>query len=214
MQNRNVHEALELVQSLRGQLLARQWATRGFAGPTRILSGCLALLMAATMASPWFPQTVSAHFTGWTFLLIAALAMNVFSLAYFFLHEPAVGRDWHRLRPILDVAPPLLVGAGLTLAFWLRQETTPLFGLWMCMVGLGNFAVRQTLPSALSLVGLFYIVAGLLCLALPSVQFTNPWPMAIVFFAGEVAGGSILIRDRRRFLALPTENNQKESPHA
>ena len=41
-------------------------------------------------------------------------------------------------------------------------------------------------------VGLFYQVAGIVCLLAPGISFLNPWPMGLVFFAGESVGGWIL----------------------
>jgi len=39
---------------------------------------------------------------------------------------------------------------------------------------------------------LFYQAAGIACLLAPGITFLNPWPMGLVFFAGETAGGWIL----------------------
>jgi hypothetical protein len=36
----------------------------------------------------------------------------------------------------------------------------------------------------------------------PHASLANPWPMGIVFFAGEWAGGLILYFDERRYLSF------------
>ncbi|MFC1499154.1 hypothetical protein ACFLS1_11900, partial [Verrucomicrobiota bacterium] len=54
-------------------------------------------------------------------------------------------------------------------------------------------------PVGIYIVGCGYIVCGIVCLLVPvtyiapTISFTNPWPMGIVFFFGETAGGTILM---------------------
>ena len=67
---------------------------------------------------------------------------------------------------------------------------------------------RLSLPPGIYLVGLAYVACGALCLLLPSVTFTNPWPMGIVFFAGELTGGAILLKDLPRHDARSTNATQ------
>ncbi len=94
---------------------------------------------------------------------------------------------------------PLAVGGVLTVAFALHGLHRYLFGMWMCMFGLMNFASRHVLPRSICLVGLFYVVCGSVWLFAPGLSFLNPWPMGIVFFAGEWVGGLILYIDDRRY---------------
>ena len=200
MRSANLHDALLVVQSLRRSLLDGQ-VSRGISGPGRVAAGIIALAAAALMASRVFPDTARAHLLGWGAVLLLASLINGFALLWYFLHDPQVGRDPRRLRPLLDAVPPLVVGAGLTLAFVLKREPDPLFGIWMCMFGLVNFASRNALPSLIGVAGVFYIVCGLVCLTAPNFSFTNPWPMGVVFFSGELASGLILMMDRRRLIS-------------
>ena len=48
------------------------------------------------------------------------------------------------------------------------------------------------------------LLAGAVCLLWPGCEFRNPWPMGIVFFCGEMAGGLILYLDRRRVMVKTT----------
>ena len=41
---------------------------------------------------------------------------------------------------------------------------------------------------------MFYLLCGLACLFCGNLPFVNPWPMGIVFFVGETAGGFLLGR--------------------
>ncbi len=193
----HVQEALDQVRQLQHLVLERI-RFHGFSGPTRICSGTLALVAAVGMSLPWYPQTARAHLLGWSVVLAVALVLNGGALGYWFLHDPEVQRNPRRLRPVLDVVPPLIVGAGLTVALVLRGHLDLLFGIWMLMFGLANLASRHVLPRAINWVGLFYIAAGLAWAMTPGLGFLQPWSLGIVFFAGEWAGGLILYWDGKR----------------
>ena len=193
----HVQEALQQVRHLQHAILERI-RFHGFSGPTRAISGTLALLAASLMATPFYPQTAHAHLLGWAGVLAAALVLNSAALLRWFFTSADVHRNPRRLRPVLDVIPPLFVGGILTAALVLRGELDLLFGVWMLMFGLTNLASRHVLPRAINLVGLFYIAAGMVWILTPGLNFMNPWTMGIVFFAGEWAGGLILYADDKR----------------
>lgn len=212
MISQHVHDALDQVRQLQHALLERI-RFHGFSGPTRIISGTLALATAVGMSLPWYPQTARAHLLGWGGVLVVALLLNGGALVYWFLNEPAVQRNPRRLRPVLDVVPPLFVGAILTAALVLRGHLDLLFGVWMLMFGLTNLASRHVLPRAINLVGLFYIAAGTAWVLTPGLRFMQPWSMGIVFFAGEWAGGLLLYWDDKRLeQAAPDFIRNKEYP--
>ena len=97
------------------------------------------------------------------------------------------------LKPALDALPALAVGAALTAGLILAGQYDLLCGAWMCLYGLAQVAYRQTLPGGIYLVGLCYILCGAAYLLFPAGTFMNPWPMGLMFFLGELAGGLILI---------------------
>lgn len=192
-----VQDALSQVRELQQAILQRL-RFKGFSGPTRAISGSLALFAAGVMATPWFPYKTEAHMVVWGSLFMVALLLNTGALVYWFFRDHQVNRDLRRLSPVLDVIPPLVVGGILTVALVLHGQHRYLFGVWMCMFGLTNLASRHVLPWPICIVGTFYILCGVLFLLAPKVSFLNPWPMGMVFFAGEWAGGLILHFDDRR----------------
>jgi hypothetical protein len=198
MISQHVQEALVQVRELQEAIVERL-RFKGFSGPTRVASGTLALIAAAVMASPWFPQRTEAHLVGWGSVFTIALCLNGGALLYWFWNDAAVKRNVLRLSPVLDLIPPLAVGGVLTAALILHGMHRYLFGMWMCMFGLTNLASRHVLPRTICLVGLFYIVCGGFWLLAPKLSFLNPWPMGLVFFAGEWVGGLILYLDDRRY---------------
>lgn len=197
MITQHVHDALAQVRELQQAILGRI-RFHGFSGPTRAISGTMALVAAAAMATPYYPDTNRAHFIGWASVLVVSLFLNSGALLHWFLNDKHVSRDVRRLRPVLDVIPPLFVGGILTAAMVWHGHFQLLFAIWMLMFGLTNLASRHVLPRMICFVGLFYIAAGVIWLFAPYSSFTNPWPMGLIFFAGEWAGGLILYIDDRR----------------
>lgn len=193
----HIHDALAQVRQLQHVVIERL-RFKGFSGPTRAVSGLLALLMAAALSSSLYPKTTEAHLVGWISVLGVSLLLNAGALLYWFWTDPIVNRDIRRLGPVLDIIPPLTVGALLTAVFILHGLHRYLFGIWMCMFGLSNLASRYVLPGSICIVGIFYIGCGTLWLLAPGVSFLNPWPMGVVFCAGEWVGGMILHFDHRR----------------
>lgn len=197
----HLREALSQVRELQTAVIEKQ-RFGGYSGPARAISGSIALAASAFMSFSAFPQTIKAHILAWAFVFVVALILNAAALLYWFLNDPRVKRDVWRLKPILDSAPPFVVGGALTATLIFRGDYDLLFGVWMCMFGLTNLASRHFLPRLISLVGVFYVLCGIGWLLTPHVSFINPWPMGVVFFAGEWAGGLILYFDERRYLSF------------
>ena len=193
----HVQEALANVRELKQAVLERQ-RFRGYSGPARAASGCIALAVALAMSMDFFPARNLAHILGWGSVFIVAFLMNGVAVIWWFFHDPVAQRDFRVLKPVLDVAPPLAVGGILTAVMILHAQYQYLFGIWMCLFGLTNMASRMVLPRMIWGVGVFYLAAGALCLLAPDIQFQNPWPMGIVFFAGECVGGLVLHVDGTR----------------
>lgn len=208
----HVREALSQVRQLQQAVLDRQ-RFRGFSGLTRMISGTFALVAAAIMAWSKYPATTRAHVWGWGAVFVAATAINGCALIYWFFNDPQVSRDFRRLRPMLDSLPPLIVGGVLTFTFILNGLHEYLFGVWMCMFGLSNLASRFVLPRPIALVGVFYVVCGMGWLLSKNASFVNPWPMGLVFFAGEWAGGLVLHFDQSRYLTFERHQITEEQEY-
>ncbi len=192
----HIHHALEQVQELQQRILEKQ-RFRGYSGRARMVGGVLALLAAIALATPGVPATPEVHLIGWGALLAMALGLNFGSVFYRLVLAPGGDWDLRRLRPVLDTLPPMLVGAIVSVALVLNGQYDLLFGVWMCLFSLSHFASRQVLPAQMTLVGGFYLACGVVCLFLPIGPFTNPWPMGLVFFVGEGAGGLLFWLDEQ-----------------
>ena len=195
----HIHQALAQIEELRKAILGNARFT-GFSGWARITGGLLCPLAAFLFQSSAFPKSPTAQAFGWGGVCLLAIAINAGALAWWFLFDPASGRDVRKLVPAADFLAPVLVGGVLSLSLILHSAHDLLFGVWMCMYGLVNLVSRRSVPKAMIFVGCFYLCAGADCLLLPGVRIGNPWPMALVFLLGEIAGGVILIIDKGKRL--------------
>lgn len=193
----HIHDALGQVRRLQEMIGARR-AFLGYSGPARIAGGVAAIAGAALLARPGGAGSDPARLAGWGLVLVAALAANYGALAAWFLLDREAERDLRRLLPAADALPILGAGAALSAALVAQGAYDLLFGSWMCVYGLVHVPYRLTLPRANYAVGLFYVAAGALCLLTPLGRFANPWPMGLVFFVGETAGGLVLRSHRAR----------------
>lgn len=200
----HIHDALAQVKVLQELILDKQMF-RGYSGRARILSGLAALAGAALLASGVVPRTVPAHLATWAAVLGTALALNYGALAHSFFFDPTFKRNVLMLKPAIDVVPPLATGAVISLALVFAGQYDLLFGAWMMLYGLAHVACRHSLPIANYAVGLFYLASGALYLLWPGHSFLNPWPMALAFVPGEIAGGIVLSAIKERPLLQPDE---------
>lgn len=190
---RHVHDALAQVHRLQDLVLEKRMF-QGYSGRARILSGLTALGAAAAIDSHWVPRTDLAHLAGWGLALVVALLLNYGALAWWFLFDPTVRRNPRLVKPAVDAIPALGIGAVLSVALVLAGEFRLLFGVWMALYGLAQVAYRQSLPPGIYGVGVIYMACGAVCLLAPCLSFTNPWPMGLTFFFGELAGGTVLLK--------------------
>ena len=193
----HIHDALAQVRKLQRFILERN-RFHGYSGTARMLGGLGALALTVLLASLAIPRTPLAHLVAWGSLMTLALVLNYGAVAAWFLRDPEVGRKIERLTPVVDALPALAVGGILSVALVMHEAYDFLPGMWMCLYGLAHISYRHSLPQANYAVGLFYMLAGALCLLCLRPSFVNPWPMGLVFFFGETAGGFIFLRDNNR----------------
>ena len=193
----NIQSALNQVRAVQQHIIERN-RFRGYCGKSRIASGCLALGAAIILWSCPLPTPLSVHLLVWGFVGFTALLLNYGALFHWFLYNPASTNGKGRVKPVIDVIPPLFVGGLLTISMIQINQHDLLFGIWMCLFGLANLATRQVLPKAIGFVGTFYLSCGSICLMLPSQIFIHPWYMGVVFFIGEGIAGFALYFDQSK----------------
>lgn len=191
-------QALADVRRIKRHVLESQ-QFYGYSGAARVIGGLLSLLTAYLLSSSALvPRTVQAHLLSWGLLCAAAAAVNYGAVALWYSRLDPRDAERARLRPIFDPIPALVGGGVISAACMAKGYYDVLFGVWMISFGVAHLAARVSLDEEISYLGWFYLAAGALQLLLLPGSFLDPWPMGLVFFAGEITGGLIFARMRRR----------------
>jgi hypothetical protein len=188
----HIHDALNQIENLRRFVLEKK-TFKGYSGKVRMAGGVVALAGASLIQVMQQPANPLQHFWVWCGVLAVALALNYGALFLWFIRDPAAKHEIMNLIPAIDAVPALAVGAFITVALPLHGEYNLLVPLWMFLYGLVHIPYRLNLPKQIYFVGIFYIICGAVLLFFPW-PFTNPWPMGVTFFVGEILGGWALMQ--------------------
>jgi hypothetical protein len=190
-----LREALSQISEIRQQM-ARTEVFRGLRSVPVAFSGLLAWAAAIAQAV-WIPEPtrdVASYLTLW----IGAAAIGIAAAAVEMVIRARHSTRWSREHTWLAVEQflPCVVVGGLTTLVLVRASESVLWmlpGLWSILFSLGVFASRRLLPSAIFGVALYYLVAGLACLALAQGESAlSPWAMGIPFGGGQLLAAAVL----------------------
>src|ERR1035437_5082737 len=126
----HIHDALGQVDRMRDLILERR-RFRGYSGTARMLGGMVALVATLVLDRVEALHTPLLQLGGWAVVLAAAIILNYGRLAFWFFRRRGTERPLADLRPALEVAPALAIGAFLSFALVLRGQYDLLFGVWM-----------------------------------------------------------------------------------
>jgi len=191
-----LREALAQISEIRQQL-ARTEVFRGYRALPVALSGFLALGAAGvqTVCIPDPAQQIGAYLTLW----IGAAVLSILATTVEMIlncrrsHSPLTQElTWLAVSQFL----PCTVAGGLVtfvLVGYARETLWMLPGLWAVLFSLGIFASYRLLPRATFWVGLFYMSAGIMCLAFAQGPAElSPWAMGIPFGCGQLLAAGVL----------------------
>ena len=192
----DLHKALAEIHSIRGHL-ARDAEFRGYGPTTLAATGALALL-AAVSQTHWVkdPQReISVYLTIWVATAAASLAIISFE-AVTRARRVHSGLAMEMILCALAQFLPAIV-AGLMLTVVLvraaPQSLWMLPGLWQVLFSMGVFSSSRFLPRPMFAVGVWYLAAGLACLALVGAERSfSPWVMGIPFGIGQILVSLVL----------------------
>jgi hypothetical protein len=191
-----LREALTQISEIRFQM-ARSAVFRGYRSVPVALSGLLALA-AAGFQAVWLPdpgKDVSAYLTLWVGTAVLSVSAATAVMVQRWRHSGAAWADEVTWLAVEQFLPCLVAGALVTVVVtrFARESLWMLPGLWQVLFSLGIFASYRLLPRATFAVGLFYLVAGLLCLALARGEAAlAPWAMGVPFGAGQLLAAAVL----------------------
>jgi hypothetical protein len=191
---KELQQALSEIQSIRCQV-ARGTEFRGYGPASIAVSGILALLVAAAQAR-WMANNDIAIWLG-VWAGTAAVSVLLTGIETFVrARRVHVGFAREMVQCAVEqFLPAVMVGFLLT-AVMVRvapQDCWMLPGLWQLIFSLGVFASCRFLPRQMFVVGVWYLAAGLFCLAAGSVTRTLlPWTMGIPFGIGQLLVAAVL----------------------
>jgi len=193
-----LRDALTQISEIRQQM-ARTEVFRGYRALPVAFSGVLAVAAAVGQAvvirDP--SRQIHAYLALWVgTAVVSAVAAGSEMVLRSRRNGSSLGREvtWLAVEQFL---PSLAAGAMLTIVL-VRSAPECLWmlpGLWQILFSLGVFASCRLLPRATFGVALFYLMAGLLTIALAGgdASFT-PWAMGLPFGVGQFFAAGVLYR--------------------
>jgi len=192
----DLREALTQIAAIRQQV-AQTETFRGYRAAPVALSGVLAWLAAGLQAwqIPQPEQNLGAWLTLWIGAALCSLAITGVAMALYCWQAPSPLSRTLASLAVGQFLPCLLAGGLVTVVLWLHvpAELWMLPGLWAILFSLGIFASFRLLPRATFFVALWYLAAGVLCLAWAQGEHAfSLWAMAIPFGVGQLLAAGIL----------------------
>ena len=197
-----VHEAAAQINHIWTQI-ARTDRFRGYRPATVAGTGMFGIL--AAVVQPWFvPAPVDnpdAYLLLWVTVATACVVLVGCELGTAFLRsESRLERTLTR-QAVRHFVPCLCGGALLTwfISEYHTESVVLLPGLWAICFGLGIFASMPYVTPAVFWVGLYYLLAGGLCLGGGSHGAAlQPWAMGGTFGIGQLLMAGVLLTAEER----------------
>jgi hypothetical protein len=192
----NLNDALAEISAIRTQI-ARETEFRGYGPASVAASGVIALLV-ATLQTHWLRSTTQDFRTYFAIWIATAAISLTLSGVETVLRARRVHSNfanemiYHAAEQFL---PALTAGLLLTVVVirFVPHSVWMLPGLWQVMFSLGVFASCRFLPRQMVLVGMWYLAAGLICLAVCRQDATfSPWVMGVPFGLGQLLIAAVL----------------------
>jgi hypothetical protein len=194
---KELQRALSEIHSIRSQV-ARGTEFRGYGPASIALSGLLAMVVAAVQTQ-WTARHGKMDLTIWVAVWAGTAAVSVLLTGidtFARARRVHVGFAREMIQSAVEqFLPAVMVGFLLTVVMMqvAAQDCWMLPGLWELIFSLGVFASCRFLPRQMFAVGVWYLAAGLFCLAAGSAaRPLSPWMMGIPFGVGQLLVAAVL----------------------
>ncbi len=189
-----LRQALAEIRAIRTQV-ARGTQFRGYGPRSIAISGLLALGVAAVQASAGAKHDLSGFLTVWVSVATISVILSAWETVTRArrVHDGFAKEMTH--AAVEQFLPAIVAGILLTvvLVHTASEDGWMLPGLWELIFSLGIFASCRFLPRPMFGVGLWYMAAGLACIAIESLSKSlSPWAMGIPFGVGQLLVASVL----------------------
>ena len=191
-----LNQALSDISGIRRQM-AYSMQFRGYGPATLAATGCLAVL-AASAQSIWVPDpatSISAYLNIWISTAVLSAALTGVQM-YMRTRRIHSGLSNEMIRMAVEQFLPAL-GAGLlvtvTIVHFVPAILWMLPGMWQLIFSLGIFSSCRFLPRPMIAAGVWYLLIGLVCIALGDKRALAPWTMGFGYGAGQLLVAGILL---------------------
>ena len=191
-----LNRALGDISSIRRQM-ARSTEFRGYGPATLAATGLIALL-AAVIQALFVPDPVnhiSTYLSVWIWTAVLSAALTGVQM-YTRTRRMHSGMSQEMMHMAVEQFLPS-AGAGLLITIVLvRYVPTALWmlpGIWQVIYSLGVFSSCRFLPRPMIAAGAWYLLTGLVCLALGDFRALAPWTMGVAFGFGQLLVAGILL---------------------
>jgi hypothetical protein len=192
----DLHKALGDISSIRRQV-AQSTEFRGYGPATLATTGVIAILAACGQALcvPEPADHMQAYLGIWIVTAILSAALTGVQM-YTRTRRIHSGMSEEMLRMAIEQFLPS-VGAGLLLTLvlvrYVPATSWMLPGMWQVIFSLGVFSSCRFLPRPMIAAGAWYLLTGLICIALGDSRALSPWAMGIPYGVGQLLVAGILL---------------------
>jgi hypothetical protein len=194
----DLQKALADISAIRGQM-ARGTTFRGYGPAALATTGCLALL-AAVLQGAWLNdplRDIGSYLALWIATAVSSVVI-VGIEAVRRSQRAHSGLADDMLRTAAEEFVPAAAAGVLLTAVVVRLAPASVWmlpGLWQILFSLGVFAACRSLPRPMIAAALWYLIAGLVCIAVASqTQSLSPWEMGLPFGLGQILAALLLRR--------------------
>jgi hypothetical protein len=194
---KDLERALADITAIRSQM-ARGTQFRGYGPVTVAATGLLALLSAALQALylPEPGKTPFGYLALWAGMAAVAVVLTAAEMVARTRRVHGGLADEMLYQAAEQYIPAGVAGTLITVVLYRYAEgaLSLLPGLWQIIFSLGVFASCRSLPRGMFAVGVWYLAAGLVTLALNGAAPLSPLAMAIPFGVGQLLMAFVLYR--------------------
>ncbi len=195
MSTRSIDQALEDLAEIRSSL-NRAETFRGYRSAS-ILATSIMAWAGCLLQSRWVqPESIELgdFLTLWIRIALFCAVLSFGEVVVRYWRSGPMFRHMTR-SAVGPMIPALLSGLALTVIIaWAAPEVGWMLpGLWAIVYGLGVAASARFLPKLVSLVALYFVLCGLVCIVLSARGWAySPWLMGVSFGGGQMLTAAIL----------------------
>ncbi len=173
---------------------------KGYSGIAAMTSGVFALT-AGLLQALLLPRVQTVHeghlyFALWFACCAASMLVNYGAIAHWYVNDATARDRWQTATVGLCILPALVLGAMLSLALLRANLFSFLPGVWYGCYGVGLFASRTMVPSAVAPIAAAFLLVGMTLLFVPAAVALSWWVLPLGFGLGQIAIGAWVMRER------------------